>query len=377
VTGGPNTLITKAFDKNRLRQAREFKMLSKQALADLIGVSAAAVSQYESGSSSPRPELIPVLAQRLDVRPEFFVSGRPQMHLPVNQAFFRSLRSTTAKQRLKATAYTEQLWELVEAVESHVRLPEVALPGFAGGEIAPGSIPSDPVAAAQALRRAWRLGFGPVPHIVRLLESKGVVVAIASEGADGVARIDAFSTLCFARPLVVLSLDRKDDVFRYRYTAAHELGHLVLHEDAAGGDPTIEREANRFAAEFLTPARSINPLLPARVDFKRLLSLSAEWGVSVKSLIYRGQEVGLYSEATARRAYIRLNELTLQGLIPSHPVRNYPGEVPGMLRQAVDLAATNGVSIHMLAKQLAWKPEHLCQMLGVADERPVLHLVRN
>ncbi|MCL1899188.1 MAG: XRE family transcriptional regulator [Promicromonosporaceae bacterium] len=368
-------LISRTFDKDRLRQAREFAMLTKQALAGAIGVSAAAVSQYESGSSSPRPDLIPALAKCLNVRPEFFTSGRPQMQLPVNEAFFRSLRATTAKQRLKATSYTEQLWELVEAVETHVQLPDVGLPGFAGGEITPGSLPADPVAAAQALRRAWQLGHGPVSHVVRLLESKGIIVVIAPESTDEVARIDAFSTLCFARPLVILSLDRADDIYRYRFTAAHELGHLVLHGGALGGDTVIEREADRFAAEFLTPNLSIRPLLPARVDFRRLLDLNAEWGISVQSLIYRGREVGLYSEATARRAYIRLNQLRSQGLIPSHPVSNYPGEVPSMLRQAVELADANGVSTSALAKQLAWKHAHLCQMLGVTDRRPLLEIV--
>jgi hypothetical protein len=54
---------------------------------------------------------------------------------------------------------------------------------------------------------------------------------------------------------------------RFRYTCAHELGHLVLHA-AAGvsfrdntGDPgrskLIEREADHFAAAFLMPARLV------------------------------------------------------------------------------------------------------------------------
>ncbi|MFE2933050.1 ImmA/IrrE family metallo-endopeptidase [Streptomyces sp. NPDC059278] len=65
------------------------------------------------------------------------------------------------------------------------------------------------------------------------------------------ASVDAFSTRA-ARPLVVLTAARADDIYRHRFTAAHELGHLVLHADATG-DSRQEKQADAFAAEFLTP----------------------------------------------------------------------------------------------------------------------------
>jgi len=371
------TLISQTFDGDRLRQARQLAMETKQSLAMALGVSAAAVSQYESGASAPRPDLIGVLAQKLDVRPEFFTAGRPKAHLPVGSAFFRSLRSTTAKQRSRSTAYTEQLWELVEAVEEHVQLPEVSLPGFSGGEIAAGSIPHDPVAAAQVLRKHWKLGTGPIPHLVRLLESKGIVVVVVPDANDEVARIDAFSTMVFSRPIIVLSPSRANDVYRHRFTAAHELGHLVLHGESATGDSALEREADKFAAEFLTPDLSVRHELPPRVDFKKLDGLSRQWGVSIKSLIYRSREVGYLSEPTVRRAYIRLNQLVAAGVFKPEPISLHPGEVPSMLQQAVELVEQHGVTISSLADQLMWKPTYLRQMLGVPNERPVLRLISN
>ncbi len=77
-----------------------------------------------------------------------------------------------------------------------------------------------------------------------------------------VARIDAFSTLAFDRPLMVLSVDKADDVFRHRFTAAHELGHLLMHGEYTAGDPALERQADRFAAEFLMPTNVV------RQDFR-------------------------------------------------------------------------------------------------------------
>ncbi|WP_267884308.1 ImmA/IrrE family metallo-endopeptidase, partial [Streptomyces sp. NRRL F-5555] len=48
--------------------------------------------------------------------------------------------------------------------------------------------------------------------------------------------VDAFSISRFPRPLIVLTPNRTDDVYRHRFSAAHELGHLVLHGDASPGD---------------------------------------------------------------------------------------------------------------------------------------------
>ena len=368
-------LVARAFDGDRLRQARQLSMMTKQGLAQRLGVTAAAVSQYESGTIAPRPDLIPLLAKALTVRPEFFTAGRPQARLEVGSAFFRSLRSTTARQRSRSTAYTEQLWELMSAIEEHVQLPEVALPGFGGGEVRPGVLPQDPVAAAQAMRRLWGLGTDRIPHLVALIEAKGIVTTIVPNVEDEVARIGAFSTSALTRPIIVLSLSRGDDVLPYRFSAAHELGHLVLHGEGATGDPLLEREADRFAAEFLTPRLAVGPQLPSRMDFRVLERLSRQWGVSLESLIVRSQEVGAISEATARRAFMRLNQLRDAGVFRPEPVASHPGEVPSMLRRAVELAETHGLSVRDLANQLQWEPSYVRQMLGTPDPRPALRLM--
>jgi hypothetical protein len=42
----------------------------------------------------------------------------------------------------------------------------------------------------------------------------------------------------------VLTPDRADDVYRHRFTAAHELGHLLLHSDTAPGDQLFAQVTN-------------------------------------------------------------------------------------------------------------------------------------
>ncbi|MEV6142382.1 XRE family transcriptional regulator [Streptomyces sp. NPDC051992] len=359
-----------------MTQARRLAGLTKREVADGIGVSAAAVGQYEAGTNRPRPELIPRLADVLDVPIQFFVAGRPMGKVDSSMAHFRALRSTSGAQRERALGFVEQVWELTHALEKRVQLPPVNLPGFTGGEVCPGAeLPDDPVGAARALRRHWGLGDGPVRHLARRMEANGLIVVAPAEAEEAAAKVDAFSSSGLLRPVVVLTPNRADDVYRYRFSAAHELGHLVLHAGATG-DSRLEREADAFAAEFLTPRESIHPLLPQRVDLARLADLSQTWGVSVNSLVYRYRELGLVSDATISRAYQRLRGLSAQPGFAPQSVRGYPGEQPVMLSKAFELAEQDtGLTIRALAAELAWKPARVRELLGMPDSRPVLRLV--
>nr|WP_202499041.1 XRE family transcriptional regulator [Streptomyces sp. SID5476] len=367
--------VADAFDPARLTQARRLAGLTKKEVADHLDVTPAAVGQYETGVSRPRPDLVPQLAKALDVPVEFFIAGRPSQRLDSSMAHFRALRSTPKAQRERALAFAEQVWELTYAMERRVQLPPVDLPGFAGGEVQPGvALPAEPTAAAQELRRQWGLGNGPVTHLVRRMEAHGIVVVLPAEADAAAATVDAFSSRS-VRPLVVLTRNRANDVYRHRFTAAHELGHLVLHGEATG-DSRQEREADAFAAEFLTPQASILPLLPRRMDLGHLAGLRRSWGVSVHSLVYRCRELGLISDATASRTYQRLRALDGQPGFAPEPVSGYPGEQPVLLTQAFDLAVQEtGLGVRELAQELAWPLARVRELLGMPDSRPVLRLV--
>jgi Zn-dependent peptidase ImmA (M78 family) len=59
-------------------------------------------------------------------------------------------------------------------------------------------------------------------------------------------RVDAFSVPFPDRPVVVLSsVKGKHD--RSRFDAAHELGHLVMHNNVTDTSKEIEAQAHRFA----------------------------------------------------------------------------------------------------------------------------------
>ncbi|SOD72912.1 Zn-dependent peptidase ImmA (M78 family) [Jatrophihabitans sp. GAS493] len=372
--GLPDAALRGTFNPDRLRQARYLAEKTKRELAQGTGVSPAAVGQWEAGIAAPRPDYMQRLADLLDVPVDFFLAGRRYVRLDVGDAHFRSLRSTPAALRAKAIACTEQVWELTHYLEQRVQLPLVDLPGFSGGEVHPGDYAGDPSGAARALRRHWQLD-GPIPHLVNVMERHGLIVTYLPFSQAETKKIDAFSTSHLPRPIVVLTPDRSMDVYRHRFTAAHELGHLLLHNNIAPGDPLQEKEADRFAAELLTPSRLIVPELPKRLDLHQLERLGRSWGVSVESLIYRSHEVGTISEPTYRRAFQRLNQLRNLGLFPAESVNAYPGEIPSLLSKAFDVAAREGLTLTDLAAALKIRKTRLQTLLGRNDDRPQLRLV--
>jgi hypothetical protein len=93
------------------------------------------------------------------------------------------------------------------------------------------------------------------------------------------------------------------------------------------------------------------------------------------SLIYRSRELGLLSDATARRAYQRIKQMDKLGLTVPEPVTNYPGETPCLLSKAFAVAEAQGLTHNILASELKWRISRLQQLLGQTDTRPALRLV--
>jgi hypothetical protein len=95
------------------------------------------------------------------------------------------------------------------------------------------------------------------------LRSQGIVVEDIGDPDD---RLAGFLYLTGPAAWAYVCRDQDNPLGRQRFTAAHELGHAVLHRERMGryvADTTIsegdddrsemEREANRFAAELLMP----------------------------------------------------------------------------------------------------------------------------
>ena len=362
-------VVTGLFDPTRLRIARESKGWTKQRLAESAGVTAAAISQYESGRNKPGPKVVATLALALGVPQAYFKTGRPTAVADSDSAHFRSLRSTTLRDRRKALSQATLAWELTYLLETYVRLPEVSFPSA----VLPERANSDDVEnLALEVRSMLNIEAGPVPNMIRLLESRGaVVIRLAVESRQ----VDAFSCVIRGRPIVLLNSDKSDKA-RSRHDAAHELGHLVAHDDVDPGSQRVERQADRFAAAFLMPADEVGPMLPRRLDWNRLIELRQHWGVSIASLLYRAHHLGIVSDYSYRRGFTTLNtRKNSDGTSwrQSEPGDLGPPEQTALLRKAVELLEPDGITLEQLANELCVPVERVENLVG-RDDRPMVNL---
>jgi len=357
------------FSPSRLTQARHLARLSKADLARRVQVSAAAIGQYEAGLTVPSQGVLGQLAAVLDVPESFFAAGRPLASVDAGGVFFRSLRSTPARERDFSIAVARQVWELLAEIENFVEFPSLDLPELDESQV------RSPIGAASVLREAWGLGHGPVKHLVRTAEARGVVFVMPSGRWRIDSRTDAYTAIDLPRPVSVLSPRDSDDVMRHRFSVAHELGHLVMHRGMSSGSVSLEREADQFAAEFLAPSAAFHALLPTRLDLARLADLGAEWGVSVKALVFRSKELRRISDDAARRAYIRLSEARSSGLLEARPISELPGEQPRLLLDAVNLVV-DALGPGVLSARMKIPMAALRELVG-DEPRPALRVVQD
>jgi Zn-dependent peptidase ImmA (M78 family)/DNA-binding XRE family transcriptional regulator len=346
------------FDRDRLAQARRLRGYLKSDLAAAVGVTPAAVSQFESGLNKPSAATVNRMAIALRIPADFLAPRRPVVVVAEDETNFRSLRSTTKVQRSQARALVELLAELVAICEEYLTLP-----AWDGSISARGQNPEE---AAIELRERWSLGQGPLSDVVGLLEAHGIVVA-RLPASD---RVDAFSCLVGGRPYVLLA-SNKQATDRSRFDAAHELGHLVLHPDPLPGLGSAEIEAHRFASAFLLPRVSITAELPPSPSLTRLLELKGRWRVSIQALLRRGFDLGIYSEAAYRRAYQQIGR---RGWRTDEPGDVGPPEQPQLVKRAADML-TSRYGDDFLATRIRLPADDLAALMSMlSSERPEVEL---
>jgi Zn-dependent peptidase ImmA (M78 family) len=350
------------FSGARLSIARRMARMSRAELAELVDISPTAITQLEREQYRPTTAVAAELALRLGVPGQFLLRSVSEQSIPASAAHFRSLRATPAISREQALAHAELALEVLSAFEDFVDLPPADLPSLKGyvGEISR----ADTEHAATEARQMLGIADGPIPHVVRLLETRGVLV-LRYPGDYFDRRVDAFSTSVTSRPVVLLS-SMKDDKARSRFDSAHELGHLLLHPDAEPGSRVIEGQAQDFAAAFLTPADQIIDDLPRNLDWDAFHVAKRRWGVSLRALVYRAHTLGLLSDSAYRRANIALSTW---GTPEPGPLG--PPESPSLLGAAVALLAEHGVTTADLARHGAVTEEHVEMVVAAAtDSRP-------
>lgn len=319
--------------------AREFRGLSQSALAESAGITQSAIAQLEIGNTGAIGEdkFIKV-ASALSFPIDFFYSAESRLGFGSSSYFYRK-KFTKASEKnyfsgivnLSRMHLTEML-KYVE-IDATQKIPRVSL-----------NDDNSPTEIANLVKAAWNVPDGPIENLTLLMERAGIAIIEIPFGTNA---IDGTSLwLNNLPPIVFLNNSLPPD--RYRFTLAHELAHLVMHDLPS---ETMESEADAFASEFLMPAQSFKANLMAiseggRVSLKHFFQMKPYWKVSIASMIMKLKQYGREKECTS------LNILMSKyGYRTSEP-QSFPKEKPMLFRKVLEACLSNFHSVEAASEQM-------------------------
>lgn len=341
-----------------LEVARAARGFTQSDLAKAAGVTQALISKLESGLTvDPTTETVAAIAAALKVPVAFLEStekphGMPQFHYRKRAKLGRRALDMIEAQINIRRIHAARLFRSYDLEAD--RFPVIDLENFGW----------TPQQAAQHIRGLWMLPRGPIENLTEAVERAGAVIVQIDFGTG---LLDALSfRLPSLPPLIFMNSNVPGD--RYRFTLAHELAHLILH-NSPETDENMEMQADQFAAELLMPAKEIRPYLTSP-SLGSLARVKPYWKVSIKALIVQCSRLKMITP----NQYTGLNvNYSKAGYAKGEPFP-IPVETPSVLSAALSYHLTElGYSFEELATLLLMEPSEF-EITYTA--RPRLRLVK-
>ncbi|WP_439273527.1 helix-turn-helix domain-containing protein [Pseudochrobactrum sp. HB0163] len=361
------TLPGRLLIPERLTEARLASRLTQTELAEKIGVSRQAVSSYESGDKKPDPTVMEAIIHELQLPYAFFTKDN-RIDFGIHSAiFFRKVGADTKRRNRACEIYARWASSIAYAFDEYVNYPAVDIPFFE--PLGEAYTDNEIEQHAQTVREHFGLGLGPITNVIRLLETKGVIVTRYTVENENV---EAFSFWSGARPFIFLASEKKSAA-RARFDVAHELAHLCLHkwvgaEEIEDKDrlKRIEREADKFASAFLLPRQSFpNEVYSSRLD--GFVNLKARWKVSIQAMIYRSKDLGLFDDRQVTNLYKQISFKKWRTTEPLDIGSNaIPFEEPLLLKKIAELVFESGrYSKHQFKADVALSNADMQKIIGI------------
>lgn len=271
--------------QTRLKSARLMKGYSMEELCEKMNpkVSKMTISKYESGAMQPNSTTLLSIARALEQPIDYFF--RP-ITFKMGAVKFRKKASVSQKE-IKSIEET-----IIDKVERYINVEEICNEVSASAELKkyPVETKDDVKKVAQNLRQKWNLGIDGIPNVIDLLEEHGykIVEIEAPQTFDGMSSEDE------RYPVIVLR--SSDNSERKRFTALHELGHLIMRFKDGTELKEEETLCNLFASEMLIPESEMRRILGfARksIAYKEVSPLQTRFGISYDALMYKASECGV------------------------------------------------------------------------------------
>jgi Zn-dependent peptidase ImmA (M78 family)/transcriptional regulator with XRE-family HTH domain len=311
--------MSEAFNPEMVVLARESEGVTQSQLAQMVSMAQGSISKIESGLLGVTEEQLNRIAEKLDVPLSFFFQSDPIYGYGSSCYYHRKRQNIPVSDLRRVLAQINilriQLTRLLRGVDLETDNK------FYRFDIADYGSPEK---IARLVRGTWNMPPGPVQNLVGAIEDAGGIVFRCSFETK---KVDAISQwLPGLPPLFFVNSDIPGD--RCRFTLAHELGHLIMHQIPT---PDIEVEANKFAAEFLMPEKDIGPHL-RQLSLEKLAAMKPYWKVAMSAILKRAYDLGKISQFMYRKLNTQISKYNLKINEPVH----IPIEEPEVLRDILE-----------------------------------------
>jgi len=289
----------------RLRQARVLKKISMEQLASMIGnsVSKQAISKYETAKMMPNSTVLVALANALDVEPDYFF--RPfTFDLNEFKVSFRKKSNTNAKDVNALKVRIQDEVERYLEIEEILGKNKETILETDGEQL---STPAQMQKQANRLRDEWHLGFDAIGNVQDVLEEHGIKV-ICTEAPCG---FDGVSGIVNGKDYIVVLNKNQNHVERRRFTAMHELGHLLFDKRFSPSLTLREKEklCDAFANEMLLPSSVVHKVFCTgeKISTFEIRQLQVVYGISFDAIMHKLHDLGIINDSKYKTYCIRKN----------------------------------------------------------------------
>lgn len=292
----------------RIRLARRLQRLSMDDLVRLMGaraVSKMTISKIERGLLKPSDQTLQAIADACKVPLTFF--RMPKVTLsPMSFRYEKDMPSKQARQ-IEAN--------IIRKIEDSFAKEKMAGPTppfvnpLQGIKV---STYDDAETAAQQLRQHIVIGNHPLHSVYEVLQELGVMVIEVD--VDATQLLGTSTIIDNVQPAVIINVRSCTTTERKRFTALHELAHLLLdlqpqpaeafrntREDVTLKCPTVERLCHRFAGAMLISPTSLRRRLSdqrTEVSLKELVSIRNMYGISIAATVHRAHDLAIIPDST-------------------------------------------------------------------------------
>ena len=285
----------------RLKSARLMRGLSMDGLCERMNnaVSKQSISKYETGKMMPDSTTLIALSQALGVNVDFFF--RP-FTVSLDGIEFRK------KSRLRVSSLKAIKEKVLDEIERYLEIENLLEIDNLFNVDYSDKIVNNPEEAreiAVRLREDWKLGEDAICNITFLLEENGIkVIQIETEEEfDGLSGF-----VNEVHPVIIVNKNASAE--RQRFTALHELGHLLLNFNSDMLDNDKERLCSIFANEMLLPASQFIEMVGSSrkdISLQELIPLQMQYGLSIDAMMYKAKELGIITEQRHKGYCIKKN----------------------------------------------------------------------